>query len=811
MRWRLLCLVLLSVVAVAPATAAQAKQVKISASIFAKSHSYVSQCAQCGPNGTPSQFDSCDFTVFLQVPIVPGATSYTVMLKDTILGDRTAVGPPFSDNTDGYTTPAGVHWFGLSGVGGAGHCEGEEGEIARYTIVKAFVTTDDKVRVAGTLSAADGKPVAGQKVAIAGPTRTTAKTDATGSYSAIVKAGSYKVTAPQGFCAEGAKTCTNVKALKVSGTSIANFARRTVQISGRVQQHRCTPQGCTFGPLSGVAITARGASAPQTATTDDQGMWSLKVPTGRWKVTPSLGGRRFDPPDQDVDARSDVDKVDFNTCAYDSSAPPGGARAAQSGGSGCDPDGIDWEMPQRLTGDSPRAWGKNDGLPPPTSIYPSDWRATLSLVKGDSRFFCPAGTRWTWKIVAPAGGARVLTTPKPGCGGEMKATRLGTYTVTATKQDYVKGAWKPALDSKGDPIRKIQKVVLKDWLIVGLGDSNGSGEGNSPFYLPRCNRSIASYQYLTAQDIEVTDDRSSVTFIHASCSGASIEHLWREGFEGVRAQYPRLPSQIEQVNELLKTPRFDKAPARTPDAVLVSAGVNNLEFGAVMVFCGNIGIAESGPFEPDDPPRTAPIPACQDLKVSPVSKTDQKWRTDEYVENRKGETVASRLARTLKALPAKYPALDRKLSAPISSGGLDSSGGTVFMASYPDFSRDNNQQTCDTDPRDPGPYAARFQKVTWAWLGRASELLNAAVKQGAATPDWTVVPTSPEFRKHGYCATDSYFRGVVDGGLKNDLVGAFHPDGRGHFLEYANTLPLVCRKLFGNPKCQSTKPPAPKR
>jgi len=73
-------------------------------------------------------------------------------------------------------------------------------------------------------------------------------------------------------------------------------------------------------------------------------------------------------------------------------------------------------------------------------------------------------------------------------------------------------------------------VKLEDFLIVGLGDSNASGEGNPdvpglarPLWEDfRCDRSAQSYQARAASAIEKASDHSSVTFVHLACSGASF-------------------------------------------------------------------------------------------------------------------------------------------------------------------------------------------------------------------------------------------------------------------------------------------------
>ena len=73
-------------------------------------------------------------------------------------------------------------------------------------------------------------------------------------------------------------------------------------------------------------------------------------------------------------------------------------------------------------------------------------------------------------------------------------------------------------------------VLLQDFLVVGMGDSLGSGEGNpesgtgtgAKWQNKRCDRSFLSYQALAAMAIERADEKTSVTFVHLACSGASI-------------------------------------------------------------------------------------------------------------------------------------------------------------------------------------------------------------------------------------------------------------------------------------------------
>ena len=694
--------------------------------------------------------------------------------------------------------PGGTHRWGLSSLAqGGGDCgAAAAGFLApsRWRVSRAVAILDGRTRVLGTLREADGTPAARRRVTIAGPTHATATTNAAGAYSATVRRGRYRVSAPDGFCAAGATTCTHTKDVRVVGPTSVDFARRIVRLSGQVQQTTCA-ESCRRDPVGGVTVDAHGDTTPATTTTAPDGTWSLSVPTGRWTVAASAPGRGFDPSEAAVDARRDVAGIDFETCAL-AGAPVARAARARSGSS-CDPDAIDWSMPERLTTRRALTWTDGEGLPEPTEVYPTDWNVDLHLVKGGADAPCPPGTRWRFAIRAPLG-ARVTQAPRPGCGGRMRVTRQGTYTVTAVKQERRGGGWR---DAERDA-RIVQRVRVKDWLIIGLGDSNGSGEGNPPFFFPRCNRSMASYQFLTAQTIEDADPRSSVTFVQASCSGASVQHLVDRGYPGIRPAHPQLRPQIAQVNDLLQSTRFGHVPTRTPDAVLVSIGVNNLEFGAVMEFCTKLGIAQhaaavAGRWTDDTP--------CELRHVRGLAPV-QDFRVDHYQADSRGKLVLQRVADGLATLPRLYARLDRALSARVADGGLGTGGRDVFLASYPDFSRDETGAPCNTDPEYYSYGLPKFPISTWSWLGTASDRLNERVRQGGAAQGWTAVPISPEFRTHGYCAADPYFQGIVESLVGNDKAGPFHPDLRGHYLEFANTKRLVCLRLYGNEQCASPRP-----
>lgn len=121
---------------------AQAREQPVGASIEIIKRFSTGTCAQCGPGGTQIETTNCRFIAVVQVPSLPAAASYKVVVSDTVLGERTALGPPFSDNPEeGFQTPGGTHWFVLSGGAEGGTCPEVDDEIHnRYKILSATAT-----------------------------------------------------------------------------------------------------------------------------------------------------------------------------------------------------------------------------------------------------------------------------------------------------------------------------------------------------------------------------------------------------------------------------------------------------------------------------------------------------------------------------------------------------------------------------------------------------------------------------------------------------------------------------------------------
>ncbi len=175
-----------------------------------------------------------------------------------------------------------------------------------------------------------------------------------------------------------------------------------------------------------------------------------------------------------------------------------------------------------------------------------------------------------------------------------------------------------------------EAVRVKDYLIVVLGDSFASGEGvpdtgdavtkgEATWVDKRCHRSAKAGPYLAAQALENSDPKTSVTFISFACSGATLQRSYAGEGSGILGEYwgiewgdsydaadgevyaghlnptqynnmqSPLPSQIDQLQRAITTldPAEDEQwPQRRPiDAMVVSAGLNDIFFSNIMATC----------------------------------------------------------------------------------------------------------------------------------------------------------------------------------------------------------------------------------
>ena len=176
----------------------------------------------------------------------------------------------------------------------------------------------------------------------------------------------------------------------------------------------------------------------------------------------------------------------------------------------------------------------------------------------------------SWQVDGKAAaGSKAVAGRK--CAVSVDVGTLGRHEVTAKLPD--------------DGQEYKASVVARDYVIVGLGDSVASGEGNpdvrkqagGPLWQdPRCDRSAESFQAKAALAVEQSSRRTSVSFVHLACSGAAIGKGVSGPYWGISPGDADLPlaSQTGRLRSL--------TAGREIDALLISIGANDLGFGDVL-------------------------------------------------------------------------------------------------------------------------------------------------------------------------------------------------------------------------------------
>ncbi len=406
--------------------------------------------------------------------------------------------------------------------------------------------------------------------------------------------------------------------------------------------------------------------------------------------------------------------------------------ATISGGTGLgtilndDTMNFDWTVPDRFGADADGD-GKLDYFAPdgPLIISPTDWPADFTLVGP-----CDATHTITWFIdgvLAQAGDPRVLSYDPHSCLFKYQFPAEGKYSVKVEVRDASNAL-------VGSVTRD---VTIQDWLIVSIGDSVASGEGNpdvpggasASWENTQCHRSSFAGPARAALAIETADPKTSVTFVHLACSGATIDVGLLGSYEG---QIPgaMLPPQLQQLQDRIGT--------RELDALFVSAGGNDIKFANIVFRCFVRPLCDQG-----------------------------------------GPGSAANLYQTrIAQLPTAYTRLRNGLT------GLSLPSSRVYISEYFDPTRDG--APCDDTILNDHPAQGPAFGITGSEAGWASNTvltgLNAAVANAASTHGWKFVSgITSQFLNHGYCASDHWVvRWSESQSQQGNEDGTLHPNRRGH-------------------------------
>jgi len=266
---------------------------------------------------------------------------------------------------------------------------------------------------------------------------------------------------------------------------------------------------------------------------------------------------------------------------------------------------LDWSVPGRFDA-SWAAWNPVTATYNPDFVNPRSWSVNLDgcastsvrRITGYTFTLSQIGTAWT----RTSSGTACLVHYH-----DMLPAQ-GYYRATLTLHTDMGGG------GGGVSLAVSRILQIRDYLIVSMGDSLASGEGNPDvpgqykvdtsfltgeadhataikavkWQDQRCHRSAKSGPALAAKGFE--NRYASVTFLSFACSGATIQNLVSQRYRGIEPiGTSTVPAQVDAVRALVGP---GSRSARPIDALLVSAGVNNLYFSSIVKRCAknpNIG------------------------------------------------------------------------------------------------------------------------------------------------------------------------------------------------------------------------------
>jgi lysophospholipase L1-like esterase len=473
---------------------------------------------------------------------------------------------------------------------------------------------------------------------------------------------------------------------------------------------------------------------------------------------------------------------------------------------------INWAMAERF---GPGYDGNGNGRPDLPNSYgyvnPGRYEVRLSA-SIDGTAAIPTGLSCDWTIGGPGGGTLLRAT---GPKAEIRLPQ-GVYSVNATLR---------AADGRTGSAR--QTIRVRDILIVVLGDSLATGEGNpevpaswdgvsdsggGSFLRSRvepakaalwadggpdgdkprvtssgtllsanlshgsAHRSTRSGLAQLAMRLEVQDPHTSVTYVCLAASGSSIDDLFasdRSNRNKARGAGPPPPAQLDELHAILGT--------RPADMLLLSVGLNDAKTFQVLGELMRREIECASPLRllADYPTRQdwmAARPADIEELVDPARRSwfralapaDRRAKLDQdtAVIFDVAEMAANGLGKAREHLDRLAKAIsDDPLVAPAE----------IYLMEYPD-------PTGDAGGECTGPILSDLVlglQVNTRELSLARERvlrpLMALLGEVADRQNWTRIDgIFASFRSHGYSAPDTWFvRAKESEELQGPRISAF--------------------------------------
>ncbi len=424
---------------------------------------------------------------------------------------------------------------------------------------------------------------------------------------------------------------------------------------------------------------------------------------------------------------------------------------------------FDWSMPPRTGLDTDH----DDVIDviPDDAINPGTFRVDFDACGSTG------ASQYRWTIDGELAGETA------SCSGFSKQLPEGVYTV---ELETIAGDGSTGIVTK--------QVTVQDWLIVAVGDSFGSGEGNPDipatyslsggtaptWQSKRCHRSSISGQARAAKKLENADPHTSVTLVHLSCSGGEILMGLVDTYGGMEPNdtaHP-LPPQLDEVKSLVGD--------REIDALVVSIGGNDAHFGDIVIGC-----MVSEPCHLDSAAYVGGLEVAT-LAAAFCPTLDAFGLGDGCIAFLQSiawpdPNAAGLFADGLGALDSRAGALHDRVDElfPI----LAAHPSRVYWTEYPNATEDDDGSVCTFDLMNPLATLPGVSLDEGTWVrGWMTPRLNQEISGKAQAFDWTYVGgIFDAFHGHGYCADGHWFRRLDEAFLMEQHPnGAVHPTGDGH-------------------------------
>lgn len=375
------------------------------------------------------------------------------------------------------------------------------------------------------------------------------------------------------------------------------------------------------------------------------------------------------------------------------------------------------------------------------------------------------GDEYRWRVLQ--GGTTVTTT-----AWRPLTQKKCRVTLTLPEDRY---SLRLEVRSQGRTARDTVSAKVRNLLVVSMGDSYASGEGNprnveawlregfpfTPYWdADGCNRSARSGPAQAALALEEASSTTSVTLVDVSCSGATVNR----GILG--AQSRTTSPQIEQAATLL-----DGRPA---DAILLSVGGNDIGFISILQACA---LTNDCPLAtPPSGPLRSSATVQQGVQAQTAELAGDYARIASCLGGgactlADGRTVPGlKLAKGAAVLPTLYPDITRAVS------GQPCRYLTITQSDF-EWARDTVLL-----PTPPNPYPYLTTSGTTVELPMGAGSLNQQVAATASlgwkpvTGTWSASGESRE--GHGVCAGPAaWVYGVT--ALRGFSEASFHPNPAG--------------------------------